>query len=96
MENILQIILLCGSLGFCGFLVLTGLSEKGNNARIFKNSSLDTGELDGTFPLLYVMEFNGQLRCWHSGSTCAIQSTEATLWFRFQLQYENFSLFPKL
>lgn len=61
MQSILLIILLCGSLGFCGFLVLTGLSEKGNNARIFKNSSLDAGELDGTFPLLYVMEFHGQL-----------------------------------
>lgn len=60
-KNILQIILLSGSLGFCGFLVLTGLSVKENNARIFKNSSLNTWELDGTFPLLYVMEFNGQL-----------------------------------
>lgn len=61
MQSILLIILLCGSLGFCGFLVLTGLSEKRNNARIFKNFSKDTGELDGTFPLLDVMEFNGQL-----------------------------------
>lgn len=52
---------MCGSLDFCGFLVLTGLSEKRNNARIFKNSSKDTGGLDGTFPLLYVMEFNAHL-----------------------------------
>lgn len=64
-KNILQIILLCGCLGFCGFLVLTDLSVKENNARIFKNSSLNTWELDGTFPLLYVIEFNGQL--WWSG-----------------------------
>lgn len=52
---------MCGSLDFCGFLVLTGLSEKRNNARIFKNSSKDIGGLDGTFPLLYVMEFNAHL-----------------------------------
>lgn len=60
-KNILQIILLCGSLGFCGFLALSDLSVKENNARIFKNSSLNTWELDGTCPLLYGIEFNGQL-----------------------------------
>lgn len=47
--------------GLFGFLVLTGQSEKGKNARIFKNSSLDAGELYKTFPLLYVTEFNHQL-----------------------------------
>lgn len=73
-QSILLIILLCGSLDFCGFLMLTGLSEKRNNARIFKNSSKGTGELDGTFPLLYVMElmlsFDGlvfRLHICHSG-----------------------------
>lgn len=36
------------------------------------------------------------LMVWCSGSTFATQGSEAILWFRFQLQYGNFSIFPKL